>query len=388
MMGICICAENFDKAWLKVNNPYIIEVMDYGKAKKTLDSCYKESLNFESKKITPIDNCIDLVLGSDHKTFKYILFTALLAKATDESIDILSLQKNDPSSGAYDARSLCHKVIVPFEKSVLDKVLGGSNEPYLNKPARFPRLTPENPVRKGKDKELLDLLCTTLPSVKTAQEARNSLIYLLHDLVLLREQKEKDRTFSIPITSNSPAKLFEFIMDFIQESQEGETLVLVVAGLYHLLYLDTPNTVVEVHPVNESGASSKEVSDLDVYQKDRLVISNELKDKSYTEVDVRHAVDKVIEAGGAQMFFIEGIHANQKDYPWLLPLLRECQEKNFLLDVAYIETFSRMLLGMIANHDANEFIHYIRSVAEETKFKLSTLKLIDEKAESILGLHR
>lgn len=388
MAAVYICVENFDKTWLKVNIPYIIENMDYRKAQKTLDSCYKESLNFEQKKITPIENCINLVLGSDHKTFKYILFTALLAKATDESIDILSLQKSDSSSGAYDARSLCHKVIVPFEKSVLDKVLGGSNEPYLNKPARFPRLTPENPVRKGKDKELLDLLCTTLPSVKTAQEARRAVIYLLHDLVLLKEQKEKDRTFSIPLTSNSPAKLFEFIMDFIQESQEGETLVLVVAGLYHLLYLDTPNTVVEVHPVNESGASRKEVSDLDIYQKSKLVISNELKDKPYSEIDVRHAVDKVILAGGNQMFFIEGIHAKQKDYSWLLPLLKECQDKNFLLDIAYIETFSRTLLGMITNHDTNEFIHYIRSIAEETKFKLSTIKLIDEKAESVLGLHR
>lgn len=88
------------------------------------------------------------------------------------------------------------------------------------------------------------------------------------------------------------------------------------------------------------------------------------------------------------MFFIEGLQAKQKDYPWLLPLLSEYQDKNFLLNITYIETFSRMLLGMITNPDANEFIHYIREIAENTKFKQSTIRLIDKKAKLILGLHR
>lgn len=362
--------------------------MDYEKANEVLDSCNTASQSFTPQNKTRMSTCIDSVLESDHKTFKYILFTALLAKATDESVDILSLQKSDSSAGAYDARTLCHKVIVPFEKSVLNKVLGGSNEPYLNKPARFPRLSPDNPVRKGKDKELLRLLCESLPEIETSKVAEYYLTYLLHKLNLMKSQKEKDRNFSIPTSNNTPAKLFEFIMDFIQESQEGETLVLAVTGLYHLLYLDVPNIVVEVHPVNESGASSKEISDLDIYQNEVLKTSNELKDKQYTEIDVRHAVDKVIEAGGNQMFFIEGVHARQNDHSWLLPLLAECRSKNFLLDVVYIETFTRTLLGMITNHNAYEYIHYIRQIAENTKFKQSTVELIDEKAKLILGLHR
>ena len=366
----------------------IIDCMNYEKANEVLYSCYDASQDFELQNKTRISECIDLVLESDHKTFKYILFTALLAKATDGAVDILSLQKNDSSKGAYDARSLCHKVIVPFEKSVLDKVLGGSNEPYLNKPARFPRLSPDNPVRKGKDKELLRLLCERLPEIETSQVAKYYLTYLLHKLNLMKFQKEKDRHFSIPTSSDTPAKLFDFIMDFIQESQGGETLVLAVAGLYHLLYLDVPNTAVVVHPVNESGASSKEISDLDVFQNGVLKVSNELKDKPYTRTDVRHAVDKVIEAGGNQMFFIEGVHARQIDYSWLLPLLAEYRSKNFLLDVAYIETFTRILLGMITNHNAYEYINYIRQIAENTKFKQSTIELIDEKAKLILGLHR
>ena len=38
-------------------------------------------------------------------------------------------------------------VIVPFDTEVLNKALGGSNEPFLNKPARFPELSTSNAVR-------------------------------------------------------------------------------------------------------------------------------------------------------------------------------------------------------------------------------------------------
>ena len=69
-----------------------------------------------------------------------------MAKAVNKEIDALSLQAGDESDGAYDARSLCHKVLVPFEREFMPNSLGGSNEPFLNKPARFPRLTPDNAV--------------------------------------------------------------------------------------------------------------------------------------------------------------------------------------------------------------------------------------------------
>lgn len=58
---------------------------------------------------------IKSVLNGTHKTYKYVLVNGLLAKAVNKEIDALSLQAGDESDGAYDARSLCHKVLVPFE---------------------------------------------------------------------------------------------------------------------------------------------------------------------------------------------------------------------------------------------------------------------------------
>lgn len=70
---------------------------------------------------------IEKVLRGTHKTYRYILVTALLAKSVNSEIDALSLQAGDDSEGSYDARSLCHKVIVPFEREYYPNGIGGSN---------------------------------------------------------------------------------------------------------------------------------------------------------------------------------------------------------------------------------------------------------------------
>ena len=64
---------------------------------------------------------IDSILRGSHKTYRYVLVTALLAKSTNKDVDILSLQAKDNSVGAYDARSLCHKVIVPYIEERVSK---------------------------------------------------------------------------------------------------------------------------------------------------------------------------------------------------------------------------------------------------------------------------
>ena len=98
---------------------------------------------------------IRAIIQGNHLTFRYILVTALLGKATNPSINALALQAGADTEGAYDARSLCHGVVVPLERQLLSSSLGGSNEPFLNKPARFPMISSSNAVRAGKDKELL-----------------------------------------------------------------------------------------------------------------------------------------------------------------------------------------------------------------------------------------
>lgn len=75
--------------------------------------------------------------GRNYLTYRYIMFTTLLAKAVDTAIDVLSLQAGDRSADADDARSLASKAVYPFQKSMLGNILDGSNnDPLVNKPER------------------------------------------------------------------------------------------------------------------------------------------------------------------------------------------------------------------------------------------------------------
>lgn len=329
---------------------------------------------------------IDYVIDNTHLTYKYVLFTALLAKATDESINPLCLQKKSQLPGAYDARTVCHKVIVPFEMETLEKALGGSNEPFLNKPARFPELSKNNAVRRGNDHDILVSLCDNLPLIKTSDVAYSGLVYLLGKLIRMRDSKARMAIFSVDESINLPIRLMEYIDKALEQSYEGETLTLLIAGIYHLMY-NKPNARVEVHPVNQSGASGREVSDLDIYLDEMLVSSNELKDKAYVETDIRHAADKVLNAGGTKMLFIVGPHGTALGN-FVPDIEREYAERNFLLRVIPCHEFFISLIGALHNIDVHEFIRYIIVVAQETKFKLEVITYLDNLAKEILGLTR
>jgi hypothetical protein len=97
------------------------------------------------------------------KAFRYAVLTQALAKASQQDLNCLVLQAGAGLPGAFDARSLCKKVVVPFEGRYFPGVLGTSQDPYVSKPLRRPRVTLEERVLreiKNKDewKKLYDLL--------------------------------------------------------------------------------------------------------------------------------------------------------------------------------------------------------------------------------------
>ena len=355
------------------------------KAKEKLYEAYNEALNIPNAACNH-KKFIDFVIENTHLTYKYILFTAILSKAADESINPLCLQKGSSLPGAYDARTVCHNVIVKFEMETLEKALGGSNEPFLNKPARFPELKKNNAVRRGNDKLILDSLCDNLPTIKTAKDAYECLVYLLAKLILIRDENKSITHFSIPDSTNLPSRLMNFIEHALEQSYEGEILTLLVAGIYHLRY-NRPTDLVEVHPVNQSGASSREISDLDIYADGKLISSNELKDKNYAETDIRHAADKVLTAGGNRMLFIEGPHASAVG-DFVSAIESEYSSRNFMLRIITSQSFFAANIGTLENTDCEEFVRFILQTAKDTKFKEEAISYLNELAQNFFDMKR
>ena len=248
------------------------------------------------------------VLCGPHKTFRYMLFTGLLAAVSDKSLHPRCLQVNAAVPGAYDARSLCQKVVVPFEKKMLNGRLGASNEPFANKSARFAMIEKTNNVRKGADKKALFMLYDVLEYVKAANEETRVKVfkYALSVISKLPPSKSSITVLTPICTANIGADAF---FRFFESHTKGVSAVATLAAAYRLLY--TKPMKMKVHPATESGASSKEVGDIDIELQDGNKIAVEVKDKPYTDVDVNHACEKAMSAGVGKVIFAVGSSAEK-----------------------------------------------------------------------------
>lgn len=350
--------------------------MDINKAKKILYDAYDIAQKQAIINDTDLHQFVDDIIENTHLTFKYILFTALLAKSTDTSINTLCLQAGSTLKGAYDARSLCHKVVVPFECELLNKAMGGSNEPFFNKPARFPEISLKNPVRKGNDRFLLEKLCVNLPKINNSKLAFSLLIYALQKLIVIGQNKQSRFSVSISESTNPKIILMKFFAKLLSKSCEGESLTLVVAMLYKSLY-NNEYYMIDAHPVNECGASSKEISDLDIYKNKLLIISNEIKDKTYNASDIKHAVSKVIANKGNNLVFIEGLKGTFKDddYKNYYDIIEHFQYKhNFILSIINIKDFIPFALINSEVNDIGSILNYAMEIMCEHKYKQTTME--------------
>ncbi len=343
--------------------------------KATVYQAYEKASRGEVPQDCSCKELVDYVLDNTHLTYKYILVTALASKATDETINPLCLQVKSELPGAYDARSVCHGVIVRFDMEVLAKALGGSNEPFLNKPARFPELSPTNAVRKGRDQSILNKLCSDLPLVDSSEKAFDGLTYAIYKLLLIKAEKEKVTQFTIDADDGATAQLLICINNLLEENHEGEVLTLVVAALFDQYLAHESDFRVEVHPVNQAGASSKEISDLDIYLAGTHYVANELKDKPFTDTDMIHAADKVMQTGKMHMNFIVGRHGGA-DPRLIAECVNSYLQRGFVLNVVPVDMFVPTLLGVCQNVDCDRFAKYILNVAMQTKFKEVTIEYV------------
>ena len=345
--------------------------VDHNKAEEILLAAYRE----KCQKKDFITESIEKILTETHKTYKYILINAILAKATNEKINPIALQAGAPLEGAFDARSLCHKVLVPFERDFLRNSLGGSNEPFLNKPARFTHLSKKNAVRKGRDKQTLLSLIEILKSIKTSIEAKQ---YLACALEILKKQIKKKRS-ELELIEYSPdlVEIYEFAIRFIKKSFEGETSAIIVGTLESLIhkYMNS-NFKVITHKVNQSGASSKEIGDIDIYKEDEFYYSIEVKDKDFNEYDIEHAFNKVLKHKGEKAAFIYGIHANS-NINSIQKIVSSYSNYGMFVVVQDIITHIKNILFRLPKCTKNEFVVQLIDVANSINCKEETKNWIE-----------
>lgn len=94
------------------------------------------------------------VFGLESKTWTPAFATFLLAKATNDGIDTLSLKAEEGVSNAYSARGLCHKILVPAAVKHGFSIRNTGREPLNNQPFfRYDRIDKIDRVRNRADFE-------------------------------------------------------------------------------------------------------------------------------------------------------------------------------------------------------------------------------------------
>ena len=316
-----------------------------------------------------IKDTIDFVMnGKNCLTYRYIMFTALLAKSVNSEIDILSLQAGDTSLGAYDARSLASKVVYQFQKSMLGNILDGSNnDPLVNKPGRFLRLRKDNPAASGDPKKALIALCDNLPKVQSQEDALLCVDYIVSKLLSEKSIRDSQQVrFDTIARDMSVFSARKFMSDLLDQGFGGAALVLVTTALYHLQFPEDEFTI-SPHPVNQSGSSRRQFSDLDLLRDSSPFLGTELKDRPFTNTEVDHAAETAYRAGASGLLFVAGRQSSFASQPptYFTNAREKYAQKGMYVGVTSIDALMDTVLSSHMHMNTIHVLEVIRHTAEE-----------------------
>jgi hypothetical protein len=247
---------------------------------------------------------LNLSINSSTKTYRYVLPTQVLSKMVDPSLDSRCLQATRGGVGAFDARSVAHEVIVPFDQDN-ENVLGGSQEPYVSNPLRVAEVSAayRGPQR---DKPGWDRLCLVLARVEEEKDQNFTRLVFRQILTEIYRRLSTVRVvYGVP-KRVSLRKTIEVIQIFLSEHSGGDRLLALSSALFTVigrrfgLY-----ERVRRGKITAADQSSGMLADLECITKDgRIVLAVEVKDRQVTISQLRAKLRTIREKQVAEIFFV------------------------------------------------------------------------------------
>ncbi|MCG3197386.1 MAG: hypothetical protein GHCLOJNM_01872 [bacterium] len=249
-----------------------------------------------------IQDAIERSINSTTLTYRYVLPTQVLAKAVNPDLDCRSVQAGSGLEGAFDARSLCHDVIVEFDRTN-HSVLGGSKEPYLNNPLRIPSISGEN--RKAqKNKDGFDDLCVVLEYV---QQNRGEATVVLREILNAIRRRLDAVSIVYPVPNRVSLKQVQAIMhEFLRDRTGGKRLQIITVALFRCIgsRFNLFHRIV-AGKVNASDASTGNVADLECLDDmGNVVMGVEVKDRQLTLRQIEDKLPGVRSKGVRELLFL------------------------------------------------------------------------------------
>lgn len=308
-----------------------------------------------------IKDKIALCLRSKTKSYRYVLPTQLLSKCVNPDLDCRSLQASFDSKGSFDARTIAHKVVVPFDKDN-HNVLGGSNEPYVNNPLRCDSISKANRARQ-KNKQDWDRLIEILDYVQAKDHPKFTtgvFRQVLHEILI----RLSDVRVSYPTPNRiSLEQTIKLINEFVMEKSGGERLEAVVSSL-----LKTISQKLELfddvrrEKVNAPDAASGLAGDVECWHEGKIVMLVEVKDRELNLIQLDATIDSARSKKIREILFIaqKGIRMTDRE----LAEQRIRQEFSSGQNV-YITSLQVLALGVLIFLGEEGRVDFIRRIGLE-----------------------
>lgn len=300
-------------------------------------------------------------LTSPTKTYHYVLPTQLLAKSVDSDLDVHSLQAAYEAPGAFDARTIAHKIIVSFDRAN-HRVLGGSPEPYVNNPVRVPGVIPAYRDQQMV-KEDWDKLVAVLDAVEDANS--DAFTELTFEQVLFEIYKLLADVVVVYPTPNriSLDKANYLVEQYLEIGSGGDRMEAVCAALFQTVG-DRFGIFDEIRRerVNAPDAFSGMLADIECWLDDRVVLLVEVKDRALTLIQLDDKLDHARAKHIAEILFIarSGKHPNDAEEIDARVLSEFASGQN-----VYVSNFSDFALGVMILLGETGRVDFIDRVGKE-----------------------
>ena len=240
---------------------------------------------------------VDRLVNSRLVSIRYAILTQLLGKIADPSRSLMAFQLGEQEAGAWDARSFCTAVVVPWVADNHD-VLGTSPDPYVNNPLRRPRLVRDAPnIAYGAEWAALYDFFAPLEDARR-KELKAAFKRCLASVA--RRLAGQAFKYQIPVRV-SLHDLCTTLVAFLSEPSGGHRALAVAAALMRVLGEGFSIFArVEAQGLNEADAAAGAPGDVMCYDEDdHMVLAVEVKDRGLTLADVRSSTRKAREADAA-----------------------------------------------------------------------------------------
>lgn len=247
-----------------------------------LDDQWSEINNLVDKTVPFINDArlrtlIKQSINSETKSYRYVLLTQLLAKISDPTLNSRALMMRSDLAGAFDPRSLCKEVVVPFDGNN-ENVLGGSQDPYVSKPLRHPTLSLDY-IDELRDKNGWETLVSVLEYVENQENIevvesilKQTLLEIYHRLSIMVVRYPLPKRISLQNTKN-------ILRNFLDIPSGGEHPVVITYSIFKTISekFKLYDEIIRAK-INAADASTGMPSDIQCISNGEIVLTIEVKD--------------------------------------------------------------------------------------------------------------